>query len=403
MKNKKINNYFLVLFSLLPISIIAGSAISIANVLIIDISFLLLILFNKEFSFFKTKPVKYLILLYLYLIFNSFISIDYEVGLVRNLGFIRVIILFVAFNYFLNKKFFLKNVLSAWSLIIIFILFDILLESFSGQNILGYGELYGSRIVSLFKDEPIVGGYIYSFYLIILGFLFYEFNQRKNLVILFSMFFLICIILTGERSNTIKAFLGVSIFFLTIKEYDFKKKIIFFISSIIIFLILVFNSEFLKVRFIVQIKALDKVNNEYFMIYRSGYEVFKNNKLFGVGNKNYRIETCKADGLDLNHKRIYYCTTHPHQIYFEMLSEHGLVGTILMFFIFFQLIFSRIKEVLLESNYIQIGSLIYLVIVFIPLLPGGAFFNDYMLTLFMINLSIFYGSNKRFNIFNQDN
>ena len=31
-------------------------------------------------------------------------------------------------------------------------------------------EMFGDRIVSFFKDEPIVGGYIYSFYLIVLGF-----------------------------------------------------------------------------------------------------------------------------------------------------------------------------------------------------------------------------------------
>ena len=72
---------------------------------------------------------------------------------------------------------------------IIFILFDIFFESYTGKNIVGYGgyEVYGDRLVSFFKDEPIVGGYIYSFYLIILGFLFYEYNQKKNWIVLFSI------------------------------------------------------------------------------------------------------------------------------------------------------------------------------------------------------------------------
>ena len=88
---------------------------------------------------------------------------------------------------------------TAWTLIITFILFDIFYESLLGKNIVGYGgyEMFGDRIVSFFKDEPIVGGYIYSFYLIILGFLFYEFNQ-KNLIILFSIIFLVAILLTGR-------------------------------------------------------------------------------------------------------------------------------------------------------------------------------------------------------------
>ena len=182
MPNKSINNYFLLLFSILPISIIVGPSISLVNIILIDISFLILIFYKKDYVFFKSKTIKYLLILYIYLIFNSFISIDYEIGLARNLGFIRFIILFAAFNYFLNQKNLLKNLLFIWTLIIIFILFDVFFESFTGKNLAGYGGeelLYGDRILSFFKDEPIVGGYLYSFYLIILGYLFFEYNKKK--------------------------------------------------------------------------------------------------------------------------------------------------------------------------------------------------------------------------------
>ncbi len=56
-----------------------------------------------------------------------------------------------------------------------------------GKNILGYGgEQYGRRIVSFFKDEPIVGGFVNSLYLIIFGFLFNQFRgDYKNLVLIF--------------------------------------------------------------------------------------------------------------------------------------------------------------------------------------------------------------------------
>ena len=85
--------------------------------------------------------------------------------------------MFVAFNYFFEQKTFLKNTLLIWTLVITIILCDVFYESYFDKNILGFGgDTYGDRIVSFFKDEPIVGGYIYSFYLIILGFLFYEFN-----------------------------------------------------------------------------------------------------------------------------------------------------------------------------------------------------------------------------------
>ena len=411
MQNKKINNYFLFLFSLIPISIIAGSSISLSNILIIDISFLALIIFRKDFVFLRSKTIKYLLILYIYLIFNSFVSIDYEIGLARNLGFIRFIILFIAFNYFLNQKLFLKNVLSVWSLIIFLILIDIFFESYTGKNMVGYGgySVYGDRLVSFFKDEPIVGGYINSFYLIILGFLFHEYNEKKNWIVLFSIIFLVAVILTGERSNFIKSFLGVFTFYLILNEYDLKKKIIFFFTIIVIFLILVLNSGALKVRYVGQIKSYfthieksGKIKNEYFMIYKSAYEVFKNHKFFGVGNKNYRVATCNREQLEGKKKEIYYCRTHPHQIYFELLSEHGLFGGLLLLYIFYKLIFSKFRNVFNKSNHISLGSYVYLLITFMPLLPGGAFFGDYMLTIFMLNLSIFYGANQSLNIFNQN-
>ena len=100
-----------------------------------------------------------------------------------------------------------------------------MIESFTGRNILGFGELYGKRIVSFFKDEPIVGGFLNGFYLIIIGFLLNEFKYDKNyLTILISIIFIISILLTGERSNTIRAALGISIFFMLYKNLDIKKK-----------------------------------------------------------------------------------------------------------------------------------------------------------------------------------
>ncbi len=107
--NKFTYNYFFVIFSILPISIVIGPSISLINVVIIDLSFLILLVQIKNFLFVKNKAFKLLLILYVYLIFNSFISINPELGIFRNLGFIRVIILFVAFNYFFNIKFFSKK------------------------------------------------------------------------------------------------------------------------------------------------------------------------------------------------------------------------------------------------------------------------------------------------------
>ena len=217
---QSLSYYFLILFSIIPITIILGSSISLSNILLIDISFIILILVKKDFLFLKSKTITYLLILYLYLIFNSLISLDYTSGLYRNLGFIRMIILFAAFNYFFRQHFFLKKVLTIWSIVLFFIIVDIFVEFYMGKNILGYGgDQYGQRIVSFFKDEPIVGGFVNSFYLIIFGFLFNQFKgDYKNLVLIFLVIFFIAIFLTGERANSIRAFFGLFRFFLFIKR-----------------------------------------------------------------------------------------------------------------------------------------------------------------------------------------
>ena len=392
--NKTTYYYFLILFSLIPITIIAGSGISVINILLIDLSFIFLIIYKKNFNFLKNKSIIYFFILYIYLIFNSFISIDYSIGVLRNLGFFRIIILFAAFNYFFQDEIFFKKVLKFWSLVIFIVLIDVLFESFTGKNVLGFGEDYGKRIVSFFKDEPVVGGYLNGFYLIIVGFLLNELKDNKNyLIILLSIVFIISILLTGERSNTIRAALGISIFFMLYKNLDIKKKIIICLTTITLILILVFNLSYLKYRYFNQ--TSNAKNTIYFKLYESGFEVFKSNKLFGVGNKNYRVETCN----ETNKKDKYICTTHPHQIYFEYLAEHGIIGSLIILLVFYKLIFSKILSTVHEKNYIKIGSLIYLVIVFTPIIPSGAFFTDHVITLFAINLSIFYASDKKLNIF----
>jgi len=399
--NKFVYNYFLILFAAIPVSIVAGPSISLFNIIIIDFSFICLIIYLRNFNFLKNKTFFYLLILYSYLIFNSIISLEPYEGIYRNLGFIRIIIFFIAVNFFFNQKLFFKKVFWIWLIVISIIVFDVYIERFSGENLFGFGKEYGQRIVSFFKDEPIVGGYINGFCLLIIGFLldtYKNYNQKK--ILFLSLIFITAIFLTGERSNSIKTLIGISIFYLLLDDFKFKQKIFFLSSILIFFIIIIFNFSFLKERFVNQFKYVKIENTLYYRHYVSGLSVFENHKLLGVGNKNYRVETCEnSQKLEIANKQNYLCSTHPHQIYFEILSEHGIVGTVIILMIFYKLIFSKIKKIFLNGNYIEKGSLIYLIIVFFPLLPSGSFFNDYMMTLFAINLSILYGSNNELNIF----
>ena len=408
MINNKIEKTYLILISLIPMSIVAGSAISLLNIFFILIFFLLFSSRRTEKDIFKNNILYSLIIIYIYLIFNSFIAIDFEISANRNFGFIRFILLFVAINYFFSVSHKTNYIFNFWSIVIFIVAFDSYIEFFFGKNILGYGELYGDRIVSFFKDEPIVGGFINGFIFIIIGYYFDKLIKKdlkyQLILPIIILFLFVTVIITGERSNTIKLIFGLFLFFVLNKEYDIKKKIIFLISILAFFFVILVNSEYLKSRyyggFVYHLIDANRLSiflqkQQYFELYKSGYAVFKDYPIFGVGNKNYRVITIRDEFI----KEDYEVSTHPHQVYFEILSEHGIVGCIILLTLIFFLMFKNLKIIILSRNSVQLGCFVYLIINFLPLLPGGSFFGDLNSTLFWLNLSIMYACNPQTNIF----
>ena len=414
-KNQIENQLYFLLVSFIPLAMLFGPAISLLNTLIIGITFIIF-LFYKRIFYFKKIEIILLLILYFYLIFNSLISLDKSIGINRNLGFIRFILFFLAINYlfYLTKNH--KKVFNFWLIILSIFLFDVYFERFYGSNILGFGKIEidgviqpnGDRVVSFFKDEPIAGAFLSGYMFILLGFIFSKLDKNnfsKFLSFLILIIFLVGVLITGERSNTIKVFVGCFIFLFIIDNIKLSTKFLIVFLLIGLFSIIVSYSDYIKMRYAGQIynQLVDKEarskfsNNLYIQLYKSGYAVFKNNPLLGVGNKNYRVETCDKKKKDINQE--YYCTTHPHQLYFELLSEHGIFGFLIILSIIFFLIFRLIRKILLSKNYIQVGAFIYLIINFIPILPSGAFFSDFNLTLFMLNFSIMYAISKDTNIF----
>ena len=174
----KFNKIFFIFFSILPLSIIAGSTVSLINLFLLIILYCYIFFDQQHYKIFKNNTVlRLLIFIYLYLIFNSIISIKYEIGIIRNLGFIRLILFFILINYFFYN--YPKNykIFNIWSLIILIFVFDVYLERFSGTNIFGWGAIEingilqpsGNRVVSFFKDEPIAGAYLNAFIFFLFG------------------------------------------------------------------------------------------------------------------------------------------------------------------------------------------------------------------------------------------
>jgi len=141
MEKKFLQSYFFLLLSIIPISIMIGPAISLINILLIDLSFIIFIFYTKKFDIFNHLVVRILIILYIYLIFNSFIALDFSLSVSRNFGFLRFIVLFVAVNYFFYYFSKFDKILFFWFIIISIAVFDTYFEYYHGTNILGFGGI----------------------------------------------------------------------------------------------------------------------------------------------------------------------------------------------------------------------------------------------------------------------
>jgi O-antigen ligase len=399
-------NINFILFLTFPISILVGNFAINLNILIISLNFIYYILKNNIKNIFKDKDFFLLFFFFLSLLVNLIFTNDI------NLSYPRVIkVFFIIFFIFSFKQLladFNKNqveiIYKTWTIIFVIIILDLIIEYFSGENVIGFKSIMpGARLASFTGTESVIGNYFYGFVLITLSFFQYNFKKYKYLNIVLAIFFIIVSFIIGERANFIKTFIIVTLFTLFI--YDIKFKIKIFLISLIIFLIitLINSNEKLRSRYIGQISLIFETgrissyleNSQYGAHYNVAYEIFRENPFFGVGIKNFRIESSKDKYDSLSHpKNDRRSATHPHQIHYEFLSETGLFGYFsFLIFIFLSLYWS-IKNYLINKNIYQISSIFFILTSLLPLLPSGSFLSSYTSAIFWLNYSIMVGYNK---------
>ena len=408
------NKISIFLFSILPISLILGNFAINLNILLVDILALYFCYKTKNWNWIKERLFKLLIVFYIFIVTNSIISfylLDFSnyAGIIRSIAFIKFVIFAYAFKILILEEIILERIIKFWCLIIGIVIFDIFFESFFGHNIVGHVSLDQTRIVSFFKDEMVVGGLILCF-----GFILTTYFLNKNLrfgskfffnILLFTI--PIVILITGERSNFIKSIIIFSfiIFYINQKKLLFDKKK-FFLILIIAFISLNFLNEKIYIKqteFFYRILKIDKdddyirgnnflskfQNIRYFVHYDVAIKIFKEHPLLGVGNKNFRHECSNVKYFDKNIKLTNLrCSSHPHQVHFELLSEHGLIGYCFFFYLMFFAIRKIFNENIDSKNIFYYSAAIYLIVFLIPLLPSGSFFSTFNGTLFWLIFSI---------------
>jgi O-antigen ligase len=403
------------LFSFLPISFIFGNSRINFNIILLSILLLTYCFHYNKWKWLKDDLFLSLFFLYSYLVFNSFFahyrgfSIDYNGidktsdGIIRSLAFIKFILLVYAFRILIFNYEILEQIIKIWLFITLIFIFDIFFEMIVGKNILGYVSPDGTRIVSFFKDEMVVGGFVYFFGFVVGSFYLSKKNNiyKKIFFTLFLILIPITVFITGERSNFIKCSLLFFLIIIFIDNYKlfFDKKLIFVTLIAAICLLFTFNvksnttyTEFLN-RINIDIRNIHPLKKfgtiKYFAHYDASIKIFRNYPFFGVGNKNFRIECSKDKYFNQN---IMFsknrCSTHPHQVHFELLSELGLMGYFIILFILIKFIIRNINLYRIKRDYFNLHCIFILLLFFIPLLPGSGIFNTFNGTLFWIVFSL---------------
>ena len=392
----------LYLIGLYPVALTIGTLISELVTVILIILFIFECTKEKKIFYIKDPIIYFLIIIWIYLLINLFISIDFKLSLNRSLFFIRHILIVLSIAYFLTKYSDKANIVfKLWMITTLIIIIDLYIQFFFGQNIVGFKSPWGERLSGFFNQELKVAHLLIGFFLPSFAY-FFEKNTKNFYLYVFLLLYFLILILTNERSNIIRGTFALFIFFLFLPNIKIKFKIVLSSLLLFIFCSTLFFVKPVKDRFINELSAM-KVKKSFFEYiilsnygphYLSSIEVLKQNKLFGTGIKTFRV-SCKNISI-----KEYYeeddalsdmgCSTHPHQYYFEFLSDLGLVGFTIFIFFFSYMIYRIINCYILSKNYVLLSVVAFFIAQLIPLLPTGSFFTSFGSTIFFINISLIF-------------
>jgi len=389
---KKIINYLNIfsftLLILLPFSYIVGPFLSDLSISLIGLIFLLN-LNKKNYKKYLSNYFFYAFLfIYFYFVFTSLISTEVIFSLHSSLFYFRFFLFSIAVWYLLDLFFdYFKYITYALIFLYSLVLIDSYFQFFVGYNIVGY-EYNGIRLSGIFGDEYILGSFLSRLMPVLFAFAVISFKNNDKMIYFLSIIFVltyVLIFISGERLAFFYISLTTILFILLVNKWRLIRIITFGISLVVIVIIVQFNDS-IKERMINNtIKQSNILEGKMFLftsehqsLYETSLKIYKNNFLFGIGPKLFRIYCNKPE-----YSQRFGCSTHPHNTYVQLLLETGIVG-----FIFFISMFSFISYYFFCHAYssivikkpimtdYQIFLLIALFITLWPLSPSANFFSN---------------------------
>ena len=301
-------------------------------------------------------------------------------------------------------KYFFYCILICFTILIL----DGFLQYFTEENILGWQKT--TRISSFFGEEKILGSYLSRLWPIFFGLSILIFNQKNNkLFIFFILIFILSealIFLSGDRSAFFYINLS-AIFIILFSQNLLKLRLFTLLASILLLLFISLINPSAKERVFDQ--TVDQMNlttdgqdiiyifsKQHTHLYITAYRMFLDNKILGVGLKNFR-NYC---GNEKYEESKLSCSTHPHNTYIQILAETGIIGfffIIIALYYFCKYIIKHIRFRFNASQYFndfEICILSGIAIYLWPFIPTGSFFTNWLTIIMIINFAFFFWSRE---------
>jgi O-antigen ligase len=395
--------YILVLF--LPFSLVSGPFFPDFTAVLLSLYFLYKQFNKKKLKYFNNLIFKIILLFNLWLITSSLMSDNLLFSLKTSIFYFRFIIFSLAIWYFIEcYKNFIYYFFYSLFFSFIFLLIDGYFQYFYGYNLIGLELQRGPRVSSFFGKELVLGSYLSRMLPLLLGLYFFNIDKltnKKSMTFAISIIIIlseVLVFLSGERTSFF--FINLSAFLIIIFIKNFKLIRIF--TLIIAFLIIILLINFkptTKDRMIdltvnqigVSDNKLNIFSEQYENYYITALNIFKDNIIAGSGPRTFRIE-CSNIKYKIDEKS---CSTHPHNLYFELLAETGIVGFLFIFLLFIKIIFYLFKEWILNKKFknydvsfynFKICLIVCLVVNLWPFIPTGSFFNNWLNIIYYLPL-----------------
>lgn len=216
---------------------------------------------------------------------------------------------------------------------------------------------------------------------------------RKPFYLVSSFIFFSIILIGQTRGVILSLLLSLSILLIGILIYIFKNKKIkikdyiklsnlFLLTIIFMLLIFVFSTDNIFTgngKININTRITSEVENtipfdQRFQMWEASIEIFKTSPLFGTGFNTYKYHSTEAlANISHNSPERYLYTTfglsnRAHNEYFQILSETGLIGFILVILSILYLIFYWVKTILYVKNTYNILLFLFITASFIIIL-----------------------------------